>query len=263
MELKEILQQRKFVEGKPIPIQQILLKIDDKIIGTLQNFVIISGAPKTGKSTYTAALLASAINKGSHEVFKIKLQPIKERNKVAYFDTESSQYDFYKQIERIKKFANINILPKNFSAFNFREDNPGKILQLIETYLQKNLDCSVIVIDGILDLLLNYNDEVESRNLIIWLKKITKIYNILVIAILHTGKNSNETLGHLGSNSDRWAQSTLLVQRNKEADQLALSSKFLRSDADFNHIAITYQGGKYIETEFYLEVKKTYKKSQN
>lgn len=261
MELKTILQQRKFVEGEAIPIQQILLKIDDRIIGTLQNFVIISGAPKTGKSTFTAALLASAINKGSHEVFKIKLQPLKQRNKLAYFDTESSQYDFHKQIERLKKFANIKILPKNFSAFNFREDSPGTILQLIETYLKENLECSVIVIDGILDLLLNYNDETESRNLIIWLKKITKIYDILVVAILHTGKNSNETLGHLGSNTDRWAQSTLLVQRNKESDQLVLSSKFLRSDADFEPIAIKYVGGTYCEVDYQEEQKKPYKKS--
>jgi archaellum biogenesis ATPase FlaH len=262
MEFKTILQQRKFVEGAAVPIQHILLKIDDKHIGCLQSFVIISGAPKTGKSTFTAALLASAINKGTHEVFKIKLQPLKDRNKVAYFDTESSQFDFHKQIERLKKFANINVLPKNFSAYNFREDNPGTIMELIETYLKENLECSVIVIDGILDLLLNYNDETESRNLIIWLKKITKIYDILVIGILHTGKNSNETLGHLGSNTDRWAQSTLLVQRNKETDQLVLSSKFLRSDADFAPIAIKWIGGTYYETDYHEEVKKQYKKSQ-
>jgi KaiC/GvpD/RAD55 family RecA-like ATPase len=261
MEFKKILQQRKFVEGEAIPIQRILLKIDDRIIGTTQSFVIISGSPKTGKSTYTAALLASAINKGSHEIFKIKLQPLKERNKVAFFDTESSIYDFHKQIERLKKLANIKNLPKNFSAYNFREDNPIIILQLIETYLKENLDCSVIVIDGILDLLYNYNDEVESRNLIIWLKKITKIYDILVVGILHTGKNSNETLGHLGSNTDRWAQSTLLVQRNKETEQLILSSKFLRSDRDFEPIAIKNIGGTYYEVDYIEESKKTYKKS--
>jgi hypothetical protein len=262
MDFKTILQQRKFVDGQPLPAQQVILRIDDKIIGTLQNFVIISGAPKTGKSTFTAALIASAINKGSHEVFKIKLQPLKERRAIAYFDTESSQYDCHKQIDRIKKFANITTLPKNFSAFNFREDSPNTIKALIETYLHNNTDCCAIIIDGILDLLLNYNDETESRNLIIWLKNITKIFNILVIGILHTGKNSNETLGHLGSNTDRWAQSTLLVQRNKEADQLVLSSKFLRSDADFNPIAIQYIGGSYHEVDHKEEVKKLHKKSQ-
>ena len=261
MELQNILNIRKYVEGETLPVQQILLRIDNKIIGTLQNFVIISGAPKTGKSTYTAALIASALNKGSHDVFNIKLQPIRERNNIAYFDTESSQYDFYKQVERIKNFANIKTLPKTFTAYNFRQDNPTQILALIENYLQNNLNCSVIIIDGILDLLYNYNDETESRNLIIWLKKITKIYNILVIAILHTGKNSNETLGHLGSNTDRWAQSTLLVQRNKDANELVLTSKFLRSDADFNPIAITFLGNKYVQTEYTQEVKKAYKKS--
>lgn len=262
MDFKTILQQRKFVDGQPLPTQQVLLRIDDKIIGTRQNFIIISGAPKTGKSTYTAALIASAINKGSHEVFKIKLQPSKDRKNVAYFDTESSQYDFHKQIDRIKKFANINVLPKNFNAFNFREDSPHTIKALIETYLHSNLDCSVIIIDGILDLLMNYNDETESRNLIIWLKNITKIFDILVIGILHTGKSSNETLGHLGSNTDRWAQSTVLVQRNKETDQLVLSAKFLRSDADFQPIAIQYIGGSYYEVDFKEEVPKKHKKSQ-
>jgi len=256
MNFKEVLQQRKFVDNQPLPTQQVLLKIDDRIVGTLQNFVIISGAPKAGKSTYTAALIASSINLGSHEVFKIKLQPLKDRNKVAYFDTESSAYDFHKQIDRIKKFANIPLLPENFTAYNFREDSPHTIKALIETYLHNTPQCSVIIIDGILDLLLNYNDETESRNLIIWLKNITKIYDILVVGILHTGKSNNETLGHIGSNTDRWAQSTLLVQRNKETNQLVLSSKFMRSDADFNPIAIQYIGGMYYEVDYKEEVKK-------
>ena len=217
--------------------EQILLKIGGNNIGSLQNYVIISGLPKSGKSTFTTSIVASSFN--TYDIFDIKLQTLPERRKVCYIDTESSEHDFYSHMNRIKNIAKLNSLPETFDAFNLRKDDPPKIKNMINAYLENNAQCSVIIIDGLLDLCMNYNDEVECRKVVNWLKHITTVYNLLVIGILHTGKRDGQTLGHLGSNTDRWAQSTLEVK--KDADGcFELTPRFLRSSKDFYPIKIKY-----------------------
>lgn len=241
IDYKNILSKRKYNPDHQPLAEQIMFSIDDKTIGCLSSFCIFSGIPKSGKSTYIAATIASAIK---HDpVFSIQLQPLHDRNRICLFDTESSEYDFYKQIDKIKAFGNVTTLPDNIDCFNCREDNPDIIKNLIETYLKYKTDCSILLIDGLLDLLIDYNDVRESRDLINWLKKITKVYNILVIGVLHLGKKDLQTLGHFGSQSDRYAQSTLKIEKNKENNTYCLSASFLRSSEDFTPIEIVWNNG--------------------
>jgi len=125
---------------------------------------------------------------------------------------------------------------------------------MIEEYLSKNEDCSVIIIDGLLDLLVNYNDERESSLLTKWLKKITKVYNVLLITVLHQSKSNLSTTGHIGSASDRFAQSTLDIVKDKERNCYVLTSRFMRSDMDFDPITLMNFNGVFQQVE--TEVKK-------
>ena len=188
--------------------EQIILSIQDKVIGCLSSFVIYSGIPKSSKSTFMAITCASAFT--NFDIFGIKLNMPHERKRVVYFDTESSEFDFYKQINKIKYFANLQDLPETFSAFAMREDNPKEILTMVESFLITNTDTSV-----------------------------------LILGVLHLGKKDMQTLGHFGSQSDRYAQSTLKIERNKEQNLFTLSSTFLRSSEDFTPINLTYNNGWY------------------
>lgn len=252
-ELYNLFLTRKFDNNKKLPPEQIVFKIQDKVIGCIQNFVVISGAPKTGKSTFTSALIGSFALPDFSDNFGMKLQGTSSRKKLCYIDTETSQHDFYKQIDRIKDFSMLQSLSDKIDAFNVREDSPDQIKKFIEVYLQINLDCAILVVDGLLDLCLNYNDEIETRLLTNWFKKITKIYNVLIIGILHTSKGTGDTLGHLGSNCDRWAQSTLLVERSRETSQITLKPKFLRSAPDFDVIALENFNGKWHQSNYQHE----------
>jgi hypothetical protein len=217
--------------------EQILLKINGNNIGSLQNYAIISGLPKSGKSTFTTSIVASNFN--DEGIFGIKLQTLPERRKVCYIDTESSLHDFYSHMNRIKKISNLKVLPSDFDAFCLRKEEPLTIKNMIDAYLLNTPQCSVIIIDGLLDLCMNYNDEVECRKVVNWLKHITTVYNLFIIGILHTGKRDGQTLGHLGSNTDRWAQSTLEVKKDEEGC-FELTPRFLRSSKNFEPLKIKY-----------------------
>jgi hypothetical protein len=152
-------------------------------------------------------------------------------------------------MDRIKKVAAKNELPLNFDSFCLRKENPESIKLMIDSYIVNNPECSVLIIDGLLDICLNYNDEVECRKVVTWIKTICTINNIVLIGILHTGKNEGKTLGHLGSNTDRWAQSTLSVKKDEEGTFI-LEPKFLRSSGGFTPIYIQYDN----ETNNFIQV---------
>ena len=247
--IDELLEKRKYNPNYIPSKENIIFTIQDKHIGSLQNFIIFSGLPKAGKSTFICAMISSVFN--TYDIFSMKLHTPHNRAKICLIDTESSDYDFYRTINKIKGFAEINDLPPNFDAFQVREDSSNAIKQMIERYLELNRDCAILIVDGLLDLLVNYNDEKESSLLTKWLKKITKHYNILLISVLHQSKSNLATTGHIGSASDRFAQSTLDITKDKDKNIYVLSSRFMRSDSDFEPITLMNFNGLFqqIETE--------------
>lgn len=242
----QLLQARRYDPQKQPPTEQFILTIGGKKIGSLQNLVTITGKQKNGKSRYVAAVIASGL--ANKEIFEIRLRLPEKRTRIALFDTEQSEYDFYKQINTIKQLAGLDHLPENFDAYNTREDDPYTTLQMLTRYLHTNPDCSLIFFDGLLDLLISFNDERDSKKLINIIKKMTKQNNCLLVGVLHRGKGNDLTLGHLGSMADRVAQSVLKVEKNKERNTFCLSSEFLRSDEDFTPIEIMRSGNEWQQT---------------
>jgi len=244
-DLLEALFLKSYKKNYKPPEEQKVLRIREKICGTLQNIVIFSGLPKAGKSTFLSGCMASAFMKVP--VFGIKLDLPPKRGTVAVFDTESSEYDFYRSMDRVKNFLQLANLPDCLNSFMFRDCSHLEIKEYIEIYLKNNPKCSVIFIDGMLDLLINHNDEVESKLTIQWLKKITAVYNILLIGVVHLGKSTNNTLGNFGSMIDRYSQSVIAVEKDKKNNRIDLVPKMLRSDADFDTISIQIVNGYPVE----------------
>jgi hypothetical protein len=239
--ISELLKIRQIKPDFVPPDDNIVFTIEGKNIGSIQNYVTIAGMPKSGKSTFISALISTIYFPG--DLWGMKLQLPENRKKVAYFDTESADVEFYNQAQKIKKFAGIQGFQDRLLMYQVREDSPGIIRQMIQHVAENNSEISVVIIDGLLDLCINYNDERETRLLTNWIKKITKQHNILIICVIHLGKKDGETLGHLGSNSDRWAQSTLTITKDKVNKTFILESKFLRSAEDINPIIVQNIGG--------------------
>jgi GTPase SAR1 family protein len=222
--------------------ENVILKIGNKVVGSTMAYIIFGGLPKAGKSSYLNSCIASAFT--PHDIFTMKINLPAKRRKICLFDTESSDYDYYKRIEQIKDFAGLSILPSNFDSFQVREDSSAIIRQMVDRYLELNSDCSVLVLDGMLDLINNYNSEDEASNLTKWLKKITKVHDLLIISVLHFNKSNDHTTGVIGSHSDRFAQSTLEIKKDKETNTYVMQSRFMRSDADFEPISLMNFNGK-------------------
>jgi len=244
-----MLDNRRFDHSTNIIPDKIYFKINDAVIGTAGNFVALTGAAKTGKSTFISAIITSALL--GKPFFDFNIQTYPDKYKIAIFDTEQSPYDFNRCINRIEKntgYERSGVF-KFFNAFLMREDNSTEILKMINNYLNNTPELAVLIIDGILDCIDNMNDETASKRLIRILKKWGKKHDILIIIVLHIGKKDLSSIGHIGSASDRYAQSTLIVEKTKTGTFLC-QSKFLRSAKDFDPIEIMYKE----ETKNYIKI---------
>jgi hypothetical protein len=242
--LQQLLINRHYKKGYQPSEEQILFKIDGKKIGTRSNIVTLSGLAKAGKSTFLTSIMASAYV-WDNQVHSISLSPDKDKCNIGYFDTESSEWDFYSNINRVQQQANIPELPISFNAFSCREDDPDTIKKMIELYLD-SYPASIVIIDGVLDIMMDFNDPIESKKTIQWMKKITKQYDCLLIAVIHLARKESGLLGHFGSMLERYSQSVLEVIKDKDTKILELKPKFLRSDADFNTIALDRVNGQLV-----------------
>lgn len=236
--LLKLLEKNHYKENYKPPANQIVFKIEGKNIGSLGNFIVFSGLPKAGKSQFLHAFISSALSGTS--VLDLEVNRLK--NTVALFDTESNEYDFYSNLDSIKFLSNI-ALPDFFHAFKMREETPSTNRDAITFYIEK-FKSKIVVIDGFLDLIDNFNDERESRLLVNWLKYITSKHKCLIVGVIHLGKKDNHTLGHFGSMIDRYAQSVLEVVKERESGTFELKAKMLRSASDFTPIRAIRQGDR-------------------
>jgi hypothetical protein len=84
---------------------------------------------------------------------------------------------------------------------------------------------------------------------------------VLLITVLHQSKSNLSTTGHIGSASDRFAQSTLDIIKEKEKNTYVLASRFMRSDADFEPITLMNFNGVFQQVESDNKIEKGKKAS--
>ena len=247
----DLLFTRRFDSSTKIPNHPKYFTIGNNLIGSAGNIVTLVGLPKAGKSSFLTAIIASGLIQRAVFDFELKLYPEQKKTKIAWFDTEQSADDFNRSMQKVKDFS---CLPESeiynyLDCFLVNSDTSKDILGMIESYLQAQPSCAILVLDGLLDVVDNLNDEREAKLIIRKLKKLAKDYSILIITVLHLGKKDLSSIGHIGSEADRRAQSVLNIEKTKNNSYIC-SAKMLRSAAGFTPIEIYYNtlSGKICQT---------------
>jgi KaiC/GvpD/RAD55 family RecA-like ATPase len=258
----DLLKSRLFDFTKIPPLQNKILTIDDNLILSRGNFMLLTGLPKVGKSLVSSIIIAAGLIED--DFFSIKVKKSPDKNIIAIFDTEQGQNDLYNSINRSIQLIENKTgatktqiyykLKSQLNVFSMREDDPEPIQKMIETYLQNNKSTGLIIIDGLLDLVYNYNDEREAKILINFLKRVTKQYDVGIICVLHTGKTTGTTIGHVGGFSDRYCQSNIEIV--KENEQIIIKPKLLRSAQNFEPIALVRNNDTVYQVDYITSEKK-------
>lgn len=158
----------------------------------------IKGRAKMGKSQFEYLLISvmlAGLSRGN-------IKPLLDKYKILLFDTEQSQASLKKCCQRALKYAGLPI-DKNdvrFIPFFMRPLSIDERKQAIENAVREEHP-DIIFIDGVRDLLQDFNSLEQSGNLIQWLLRLTAEYGCTIVSVLHQNKAKDDgnMRGHLGT----------------------------------------------------------------
>ena len=231
------LDNRKFDPLISITPPDPIIKIQNNTIMTEGNYITISGKPKAGKSAFISGAISAAIT--GQNILGWQISMPKNRPNIIHVDTEQGEYEYYQSVQMIKKLSHLDSLPNSFKSFRLRGIKAEQIRQAIE-YLAMMEGTGILIIDGLLDTIIDFNDIHECRMITDLLRDITEKQKIGIVCIIHQSKSNNYTIGHLGSFADRYSQSVLEVVRDDEQQLSSIKPVYLRSAGKFSPVSIQF-----------------------
>lgn len=158
----------------------------------------IKGHAKNGKSQLQYYLIASML--AGRDIGAIK--PLESIGKILLFDTEQSKASLKKCISRSLRVAGIPndrahaiLLP-----FYLRPRKVEHRRKVVETAIKEEKP-DIVFIDGVRDLLEDFNDLGESNELVQWLLALIAEHGCTIVCVLHQNKSKEDAnmRGHLGT----------------------------------------------------------------
>jgi hypothetical protein len=198
---------------KEYPKLEFLLKRDGTGVFPKGDIQAIKGKAKSGKSTLILTLSA-ALLKGDFNGF----QAINSSTRVVYVDTEQNERNTQLFGLKLYKLCGWDTGEENsrFVAYSLRGETAEMRGNVIE-YLIKELRPDIIFIDGIRDLIADFNDIGESNAIVGRLMRLSREYNAAICVVLHENKTDGNMRGHLGTEVTNKCSEVYKVTNDKGA----------------------------------------------
>jgi hypothetical protein len=208
------------------PPEAILTQIETGIPFLYRRGIhVISGRQKNGKTFLSTLTMASILNPCGFGGF----EPSKTGLKVLFIDTEQDRADTHEVMARVHRLNEWSTVTnyERFVGLNLREYSVEDRTKLTEQSL-RDVRPDVLIIDGIVDLCLDFNSLEESHKLTTMLMQWAAHYNCAIITALHINKGNDELRGHLGAFLAQKGENVIRV--SKENDGLNyMSCKVIES----------------------------------
>lgn len=214
-----------FTDEYPEP--PVVLRVHNRIFGTLGNFSVVTGQAKSKKTFSVSLAIAAALKNAGTGTISSHFP--KDKNRVILFDTEQSRFHVHKHVKRICTLIGEDT-PENFDVYCLREVSTRDRMEVIREVVHSSKDVGLVVIDGIRDLVSSINSEEEATLIADFLLQMTGKKNIHVITVLHQNKGSETVRGHIGSELQNKAETVAVVTKDKDSND---SSTF-RADVTRN-----------------------------
>ena len=202
------------------------------------NILSIIAPQKSGKSTTQSAIIASLF--GLPEADFLGFQGrVPEGQKVIHFDTEQSARDHFAMMVRTLRRARWTNFPAWFSSLHIRRfssTDRRKIMLSAARKAHKEGGLALLMVDGLVDLLQDFNDVREATGLINDLMEICEETDCAIVSTLHVnpgsqkGKESDKGRGHLGTMLEQKSETILLLKKDivQGVDHITLATKDAR-----------------------------------
>lgn len=183
-------------------------------VGTLPmgDIQAVKAKSKNGKSFLCSVFVASVLG---CEDFQFKA--VEDGAKVLYFDTEQNERNTAALAKRVYSLMKWSTERNNerFKAYSLRSAAISERLPIIERAIRENAP-TMAVIDGIADLLEDFNDVGQSSEIINYLMRLSAENDVAIVNVLHTNKRKDDSdmKGHLGTLLLQKASDVFEVKKN-------------------------------------------------
>lgn len=190
----------------------------------LGNIMAIAAPMKAGK-TWLMQILSGAVLRGEY----MGLQCPMEEARVMWFDTEQDKFDTQMILRRMQQICGWSHEEDNerfkiFSLRDFkRQDETQSMavnrMQLIKAAVEWYRP-QVVMVDGIRDLLDDFNDLQESARVVQDFMSLTSEYGCAIWNVLHVNPNSEKMRGHLGTELQNKVTDIFSVEKKKAGTEV-------------------------------------------
>jgi transcription termination factor NusB len=192
--------------GDEIPDPEGLLFMGTFLVLSRGNISTVKGKAKARKSFFIAYLL----------------QQVFEQNpdvSALLIDTEQSKTFVYKVLKRVYKLMDWTHENNRLKVLSLRE---YEVIQRREILLQAVAEykSDFIVLDGGVDIVNDFNNTDESKQVVGVLMKLSTDYNCHIVNVLHEGKSNGELRGHFGAEMLNKSETVFEVVKDGEVSKV-------------------------------------------
>lgn len=203
---------------RPYPPEVCLFEIEGVPFMAKGDLCAIKAKQKQGKTT-ALSLMATTLLVGQWG----RLRATQPENKIIFIDTEQKPQDTQLVYERIMTLAGRPLADDydHLQVYTLRTLDPVEMLRLIEEIIRREHP-DVVFIDGIVDLIANFNEVEGSQQLIHQLIRLASAdvtgQDTALVCVLHTNKNDDDhnMRGHLGTMLSQ--KSGIVLECQKQGD---------------------------------------------
>jgi hypothetical protein len=182
--------------GEEIEMPKYTLTFNGRGFAPKGDIVGLKAQAKSGKSMFCAIIAASVLGCDTFD-----LDTTDEAATVLYIDTEQAKANAANQARRINALMGWgNSNNKRFNLYSLREMEIEERRKTIATLIEL-LKPTICIIDGLVDILMDFNDVRESQEVINELMKLSSKNDCCMVAVLHVNKSkeSHDMRGHAGT----------------------------------------------------------------
>lgn len=214
--------------SKNYPEPRFIIKSQGSGILPRGDIQAIKAKSKSGK-TFAASIMAAVVLGAKFG----NLEAAESNASVVYFDTEQNALNSAKILRRVHTLLGWDTKVNNprLKCFALRRMEMSKRQAYIKTKVEA-LRPTLVIIDGIADLIANFNDIDESSAVIEWLMKLSADNDCAILNILHENKSKEDSgmKGHLG---------TMLLQKASDVFQCSKANgAFTVAETDSRNLPI-------------------------
>lgn len=206
---------------EPYIKQRFLLSYQERPFARIGDVQVISGQAGHGKSMLLSQIV-TAILRGEFGGLRYELSDTTPNPIVLYIDTEQSKDDVIAAKNRVMTLC-------GWGPQEERADYRVLMLRTTETALERwkkvlqavyEVKPNVIILDGIIDVVKDFNDQKECADIIYKCMQLATHYEAAMMCVLHQNPLSVKLVGHLGSAAMRKVTDILQVTKEKKTNEV-------------------------------------------